>query len=114
MAQTAGEGSGQVSAILANGVFSAGGSGFMFPVIAGQNLNYDEIRQTGTDGAIASLGGVAANTKTITKNQNANGGIASGFATTNYERILISNQWATSTNGGSRATNTFTMTTNQQ
>lgn len=117
-APMAGMGTSQTAFIAANGVYAAGGAGFAFPVIPGQNYNYDDIYSAaGPDVAVAAFGAVAANTKTVTKNQDANACCDLGNAaptTVNLERIGLPQQVALGAGAGSRATNTVTITTQQK
>ena len=116
-APMAGMGTSQTAFIAANGVYSAGGAGFAFPVIPGQNYNYDDIYSAaGPDVAVAAFGAVAANTKTVTKNQDANACCQENAApiTINLERIGLPQQVALGAGAGSRATNTVTITTQQK
>lgn len=114
-APMAGMGTSQTAFIAANGVYSAGGAGFAFPVIPGQNYNYDDIYSAaGPDVAVAALGAVVSNTKTITKNQDANACCTLGNdapTTINLERIGLPQQVALGVGAGSRATNAVTITT---
>ncbi len=120
LAPLAGLGTTQTSFISTNGVYSAGGAGFAFPVIPGQNYNYDDIYVANPaipDVAVATLGGQAANAKTVTKNQDANACCDLGNAapiTVNLERIGLPSQVALASFPGSRATNTVTITTQQK
>ena len=116
-APMAGMGTSQTAFIAANGVYSAGGAGFAFPVIPGQNYNYDDIYSAaGPDVAVAAFGAVAANTKTVTKNQDANVccDVDNAAPTINLERIGLPQQVALGAGAGSRATNTVTITTQQK
>lgn len=121
-APMAGMGTTQTAFIAANGVYSAGGSGFAFPVIPAQNYNYDDIYSAaGPDVAVAAFSAVAANTKTVTKNQDANAccGLVNGLVnaaptTVNLERIGLPQQVALGAGRGSSATNTVTITTQQK
>jgi hypothetical protein len=116
-APMAGMGTSQTAFIAANGVYSAGGAGFAFPVIPGQNYNYDDIYSAaGPDVAVAAFGAVAANSKTVTKNQDANVccGVENASPTINLERIGLPQQVALGAGAGSRATNTVTITTQQK
>ncbi len=119
LAPLAGLGTTQTSFISTNGVYSAGGAGFAFPVIPGQNYNYDDIYVANPkipDVAVATLGGLAANAKTVTKSQDANAccEVSNASPTINIERIGLPSQVALASFGGSSATNTVTITTQQK
>lgn len=119
-APMAGMGTSQTAFIAANGVYSAGGAGFAFPVIPGQNYNYNDIYSAaGPDVAVAAFGAVAANTKTVTKSQDANAccdvcECNAAPTTINLQRIGLPQQIALGAGAGSRATNTVTITDQQK
>ncbi|MEM0499267.1 MAG: hypothetical protein QW781_07220, partial [Methanothrix sp.] len=108
----------QTTFMSANGVYSAGGAGFAFPIIPGQNYNYDDIYSAARpDVAVAAFGAVAANTKTVTKSQDANACCALGNAaptTVNLERIGLPQQVVLGVGPGSMASNTLTINTMQR